>query len=278
MKYTIQSFKYILKNFLYIFPFAVLPAVLLSLSLDKSAIQDILTNYFARSPGASFPEIFHAVSIFNFRSWGAFFAGLAGVVMMILCMSLLFALIEKHMRIGKRTMSGVFSKLNDNLVSTAGICLLYVAIYEVWALVTSALLFLTTLTGDTTGAKVATYILSAFVFIGMHCLLLYLVSIFYLWLPCLQITGFRAFEALRYSYQLVASVKGKIVLGQWISVTLSEVLLGVCVLFVPGRIASFAVAALLYALMTLMFCVRMQVIYFDRAQLERADLKKYYHF
>ena len=38
------------------------------------------------------------------------------------------------------------------------------------------------------------------------------------------------------------------------------------------------IAAILYAFMTLMFCVRMQVIYFDRAQLERADLKNYYHF
>ncbi len=30
--------------------------------------------------------------------------------------------------------------------------------------------------------------------------------------------------------------------------------------------------------MTAIFCVRMQVVYFDRAQLERADLKRYYHF
>ena len=41
---------------------------------------------------------------------------------------------------------------------------------------------------------------------------------------------------------------------------------------------SFAAAAVLYMFMTVMFCVRMQVAYFDRAQLERADLKKYYHF
>lgn len=275
MKYTIQSIRYIIKNFLYVVPFALLPALFLSVSLDKEAISRITKNYFTGKSGASsFPDIFHAVSIFNFRSVGAFFAGLAGVILMILCVSLMFAMIEKHMRIGRRTMNGVFSKLNDNLLSTCGICLLYVFVYEVWALITSALLFFVLLTN----ARAVAYILSVIVFFGMHFVLLYIVSIFYLWLPCLQITGFKAFEALRYSYQLVSPVKKKIIFGQWIVVTISEILLALCSLFVPGKIASFVLAAVLYTLMTALFCVRMQVIYFDRAQIERADLKYYYHY
>ena len=274
MNYTIASIKYILKNFWYILPFAILPALFLSLSIDKFAIQKVLTDYFTGKPGGSFPIIFRAISIFNFRDVGAFFAGLAGIVLMVVCVSLMMALIEKHMRIGKRTFSGIFSKLNDNLISTCGICLLYVLLYEVWALITSALLFLVMIP-ETVGVV---YVLSVIVFFGMHFVLLYIVSIFYLWLPCLQITGFRAFEALRYSYQLVSPVKKNIVFGQWISVTLAEVLLGLCSLFVPGRVAGFALATVSYALMTAIFCVRMQVVYFDRAQLERADLKRYYHF
>lgn len=274
MNYTIASIKYILKNFWYILPFAILPALFLSLSIDKFAIQKVLTDYFTGKPGGSFPIIFRAISIFNFRDVGAFFAGLAGIVLMVVCVSLMMALIEKHMRIGKRTYNGIFSKLNDNLLSTCGICLFYVLIYEVWAVLISALLFLAYLVENV----VAVYILSVIIFFSMHFVLLYVVSLFYLWLPCLQITGFRAFEALRYSYQLVAPVKMRIVFGQWISVTISEILIGLTAIFVPMRGFSFAAAAVLYMFMTVMFCVRMQVAYFDRAQLERADLKKYYHF
>ncbi|MFQ7701406.1 MAG: hypothetical protein ACLSTV_10195 [Coriobacteriales bacterium] len=274
MNYTIASIKYILKNFWYILPFSILPALFLSLSIDKFAIQKVLTDYFTGKPGGSFPIIFRAVSVFNFRDVGAFFAGLAGIVLMVVCVSLMMALIEKHMRIGKRTYNGIFSKLNDNLLSTCGICLFYVLIYEVWAVLISALLFLAYLVENV----FAVYILSAIIFFGMHFVLLYVVSLFYLWLPCLQITGFRAFEALRYSYQLVAPVKMRIVFGQWISVTISEILIGLTAIFVPVRGFSFAAAAVLYMFMTVMFCVRMQVAYFDRAQLERADLKKYYHF
>lgn len=274
MNYTIASIKYILKNFWYILPFSILPALFLSLSIDKFAIQKVLTDYFTGKPGGSFPIIFRAISIFNFRDVGTFFAGLAGIVLMVVCVSLMLALIEKHMRIGKRTYNGIFSKLNDNLLSTCGICLFYVLIYEVWAVLISALLFLAYLVENV----VAVYILSVIIFFSMHFVLLYVVSLFYLWLPCLQITGFRAFEALRYSYQLVAPVKMRIVFGQWISVTISEILIGLTAIFVPMRGFSFAAAAVLYMFMTVMFCVRMQVAYFDRAQLERADLKKYYHF
>ena len=61
MKYTIATIKYMLKNFLYIFPFALLPALFLSFSLDKTAIHTLLTNYFTGNPTAIFTDIFHAV-------------------------------------------------------------------------------------------------------------------------------------------------------------------------------------------------------------------------
>ena len=244
------------------------------ISLDKDAIDRLLTGFFTGKPEVSFVDVFHAISVLNFRSWEAFLSGFAGVILMVLCVALMFAFIEKHMRIGKRTLNGLFSKLNDNLISTTGIALLYTAIYELWALITSALLFFVFLPSNLP----IQYIFSVIVFFGMHFVLLYVVSIFYLWLPCLQITGFRAFEALRYSYQLVAPVKTRIILGQWFSITVAEILLALCCLFVPGKIAGFVLATALYAFMTAIFCVRMQVVYFDRAQLERADLKKYYHF
>ena len=42
MKYTVQSSKYILKNFLYIFPFAIIPAFFFSLAADKEALHCVM--------------------------------------------------------------------------------------------------------------------------------------------------------------------------------------------------------------------------------------------
>ena len=273
MKYTIESLKYIFKNFLYIFPFAVLPAICLALSLDEPSMKAVLTSFFTGSPEGSFVEIFCSVSFFNFRSVGVFFAGLAGFCSLVVCVSLLMAVLEKHMRIGKRTFNGIFSKLNDNLVSTFGMCILFFLIYELWALISSALLFLVFMIPS----NAVLYILSVLLYFGSQFVLLYLIALIYLWLPCLQITGFRAFEALEYSYQLVAPVKLRVIFEQFISIVLSQILISLCVIFLPQRIWAFIVATLLYLFMILIFCVRMQVVYFDRAQLDRADLKKYYH-
>ena len=50
------------------------------------------------------------------------------------------------------------------------------------------------------------------------------------------------------------------------------------VLYLPDIPAvSIAVTTALYAYMILQFCVRMQIVYFDREQIERADLKPYYN-
>lgn len=72
MKYTIESIKYLFKNFWYIFPFALVPAVFLSFSLDKDAIDRLLTGFFTGKPEVSFVDVFHAISVLNFRSWEAF--------------------------------------------------------------------------------------------------------------------------------------------------------------------------------------------------------------
>ena len=273
MKYTTPSIKYVLKNFQYIFPFAILPAFFLALSLDPSSINALLKAMTSgTTESLSFSVIFHAVSIFNFSSGGAFFAGLCGFILLIVCISMMMALIEKHMRIGKRTYNGIFSKLNDNLLSTAAMSCLFAVVYELWTMITAAILFLLFHVGN----KIAVLILSAFAFMALQIVLLYVLSLFYLWLPCLQITGFKAFEALKYSYQLVAPVKGKIVLGQTVSLTLAEILICLCSYLFEGWIL-VTVAAALYACMVLLYCVRMQITYFARAQMERADLKKYYN-
>lgn len=274
MRYTTPSIKYVLKNFRYVFPFAIIPAIFFALSLDPAAINTMLKAIATgNSAKLEFSVIFHAVSIFNFSSLRVFFAGLVGFVLLIVCISMLMALLEKHMRIGKRTYNGIFSKLNDNLISTGGMCVLFVCIYELWTLITAAVLFVVM----HIGSKIAVWVLSVLVFLALQVALLCVIFLFYLWLPCLQITGFKAFEALKYSYQLSAPVKGKVVLGQMISLTTAEIIICACSYVFTGWVL-VSVAAVLYACMVLLYCVRMQIAYFERAQLERADLKKYYHF
>ena len=273
MRYTLQSSKYVLKNFIYIFPFAVIPALFLSFSTDEEAMISVLGNFFSGKIGAwDFPILFRAVSVLNFASWQAIAFGLVGIVAIVLCVSLMMALMEKHMRIGKRTFNGIFSKLNDNFLSTSGYAVLLLTIYELWSLITAALLSFVSMIPS----PVLAYFFAIVVFLATHFALLYSINIIYLWLPCRQITGFKAAEALYYSNQLVAPVRWRILLGQAASLFVMDALIYLCVLFAPNPFVFMVLTTLLYAFVIMLYCVRMQIAYFDLDHIERADVTKYY--
>ena len=272
MNDTINTLKYILKNFIYVVAFAFVPAVFFSLTISENAVTSVLTNLVNGTPKDTFWNIFQTVSVFNFSSWKSVLFGFVGIVASVVCISMLTAFLEKHMRIGKRTFNGLLGKVNDNLISTCGFILLCLVIYELWSVVLSALCYLVMQIQNVAIVYVALSIL----YVLMHVVLLYVLSVFYLWLPCMQITGFRAFEALRYSYQLVAPYQTKLVAGQVAFLLVCEAFIGASVLLISGMVASFVAATVLYTTMILIYCIRMLVVYFDLAQIERADLKKYY--
>jgi hypothetical protein len=273
MKYTLKTMQYNAKNFFYVFPLVIVPAFVLAFTLARedifAIVEKIQSGAFA---DISFKEIFQAVSIFNFATWETIIAGTLGVIALVVFGSLLMAFTDKHMRFGKRTFNGLFGKLNDNLLSTFGFTMLLFFIYELWTILLAAGLKIC-LQADITLMLIVVPLLV----LAMHLLLTYAISFVYLWLPCMQITGFRPFEALRYAFILCEPIQWRIVLSQAISLLLAEAAITLVTLYVPGTpIVSIAVATVCYALVILQFCVRMQIVYFDREQIERADLKKYY--
>ena len=56
-----------------------------------------------------------------------------------------------------------------------------------------------------------------------------------------------------------------------------EVLIGSCVAFIHSQFAFLIWTTLLYSFIMMIHCVRMQMAYFDRDNIERADLTKYYN-
>lgn len=273
MKYTAQSGKYIGKNFWYIFPFAIIPALLFSLSTDQEAITCLVDTLSAGTlSDAHFFHIFRAISILNFASPQSVIFGLLGVVGGVICVAMMMAQLDKHMRIGKRTYIGIFEKLNDNLLSTCGFVFLLFAIYELWSLLTSALLFWVMQISSIGLA----YTVLSIVYVIMHFVLIYAVGVIYLWLPCMQITGFPALEALQYAQQLMVPIKWRIAWKQVLFLLFTQCLIVLCAFFFQSGVLFWVFASLLYAFLIMLFCVRMMVVYFDRDNIERADLKPYY--
>ena len=269
MRTVFGSWKYVFQNIWFLLPFAVVPAVFMALSLDYQCVGEVWSNFFSGDPRAEFLELFHAWSFIRVDSWLGLIYSLLAVLSVIFSMALLMAFIEKHMRLGKRTLSGIWPQFVSNLPSVIFIVLAYLVLYEVWAVVLSAVMFAVSeisATATVYAADVVFILIFGFV-------LIYLATVLYLWLPCRQMTGFRFFEAFLYSYRLMVGVRGKLLLSFALSVAVLFVVLCACSLL-PSAVF-YLVSIVLFILLYLSFCVRMEAVYFETDKLDREDLHRH---
>lgn len=270
MRVVFEHWKYIFKNLWFVLPFAVMPAVFLALSVDFAGVKHLAESFFTAELQLEYFDIFRAWSFIRFDSpLGAVYSVLA-LVCLVVFTSLLLAFVEKHMRIGKRTFSGVFSQFGSHIWAFIGMTLFFAGLYELWAAVLSAILFAVA----AIGAKAFACFMFAFVCLVFMFVLLFLLSIFYLWLPCMQITGFRAYGAFFTSYRLAVGVRWRLILSFLITYAPCFVLV-VGLSFAPVWLAG-VVAFVLFVFAYLSFCVRMESLYFETDKLDREDLLRSY--
>ena len=268
----IGNWKYIFKNLWFVLPFALLPAAFFAFSFDYEALAVLMESLTAGIPVVDFVLLFRAWSIIRFDSWIGAVAGIGVYLSCAIFMTGMLSLVEKHMRIGKRTLNGAFSQLWHHLFSSLAITLLFLFLYELWAGVLSALMYAI---GSFITGTAGLVLLSVVAFIACTFVLLYCISTFYLWYPCVQLTGFGPYEALRYSHQLVINVRVKLVFTLFVSfLLLTAGLIAMVVLLseIVFRVGLFV----LFVFVFLSFCIRMETLYFATDRLEREDLKHSY--
>lgn len=270
MRLIIDHWKYIFRNLWFVLPFAVMPAIFMALSVDFSGIQQLARSFFTARLDVDFLEIFRAWSFVRVDSILGGIYSFFAFVFLVLCTGLLNSFVEKHMRIGKRTLSGVFSQFWGNFPAALGITFFFTALYELWAVVLSAVLFAVAAI-DAKGFACFLFLLCTLLFMAA---LIFLVSVFYLWLPCMQITGFRPYNAFLYSYRLAVGVRGKLILSLLLSYAPCMALL-IGISFAPVFVSTI-IAFVMFAIVYLSFCVRMVSLYFETDKLDREDLLRSY--
>lgn len=270
MRIMFGHWKYIARNIWAVLPFAIVPAVFLALSLDYVSIGTLVEGFFTGNPHADFLLLFRALSIIRIDSVAGGLFGVGAFISTVFFMALLLAVVEKHMRIGKRTLSGISTQFLHLLGPVFGVTLFYTVLYEIWAVVLSALLFVV----SALDAVALVYVLFCIVFVLFLLAFLYVVSVFYLWLPCKQITGFGAYDALLYSYRLLGGVRRRLVFSLLLSLgALFAILIGCS--FLPVYVF-WAIAFIAYVFLFLSFSIRMETVYFATDKLDREDLIRSY--
>ena len=270
MRIMFGNWKYIFKNLWFVLPFAIVPGIFLALSLDLSAVTSYLRAFISGNPRVGFVETFRTLSLIRVDGWLGALYGVGALLSIALFMAFMLALVEKHMRIGKCTFSGAFSQLGDLLLKALLVTFVYLILYELWALIVSAMFFLIA----SAHAEVLVYILDVLVFLTFTLAFLYVATAFYLWFPCMQITCFRPFPAFVYAYRLVLKVRWKLVFALTISY-FAAILVLFGASFLPVYlflIVAFVVQTVLF----LSFGVRMETVYFATDKIDREDYIRSY--
>lgn len=242
------------------------------MSADVDNLASLAESALAASADFDFSQVFTFLSPFNGKGWP--FA-LLFLVMCAVFIPMLLGLIEKHMRIGSRSFKGIAGRFNTNFLPTLVVLLLFVAAYELWALLAAGLLYAVTLLLD----GVVCFVVAVAVLIGANALLAWLSSGFLLWLPCMQITGYGYMDSLSFTGQISARHRGKLFWAVYIPMLVGVVLQFAVVAASPLealRIPTYVFLELIYLFLFLYYCILMYVAYFDAAGEERMDLVKKY--
>lgn len=266
MSVMFSSVKYIFKNFWYVLLCAVLPAIFLALSLDYRSIHDYVVAFFTGNPRVGFLDFFCIWSLFHFHSSLSIIYGVCMFVCVVISASFLFVIVEKHMRLGRRTPNGVLAGFKNAFLPVLGVAAIYLVVYEVFVIVLASLLFAVSAIPNT----IAVYILTVIVYLALFFALFYVTAAFYLWLPCKLMTGFSVYDTFRYSYRLAAGERTKLVLA-FMLFTVITVAVGALVSLLPSY-AHYIVTSVLYAFLFLDFCIRMETAYFKADKLDREDI------
>lgn len=272
MRYIGSALKYMFKNFIFIFVFALVPSYFFALTQDAQNIEDLVRAFRPGAEGPEFSQLFNFFSPFNGRGWPYALVCLASLAIIL---PMLFGFIEKHMRIGSRTLRGLAGRFNTNFLTTLVLLVAGVAVYELWALIAAGLIFAETLI---LGGAAFT-IIALVTYAGMMALACYLASAFLLWLPCQLITGYNFMDSLAYTNQLSVGHKGGLFLSVFLPAA-AGLVVEVLTVWLCGMAELAAVIFIVTELLFLFFVLYISSLmfsaYFRLTGEERMDLKKKY--
>lgn len=270
-----NTLKYIKRNAFHIVLFILIGGAMLTLMFDYGAYSSTTVKFFTGRIGEiTFYDLIAALSVINISSWYFILISLAAVIIITVALSMELAMVEKHMRIGSKTWNGLWGKLNDNFLSSLCVVFLLLLAYELWAVITCAVIY--AVIAIFQAVTILRYVFTVLV-MGVTCFgLFYGVTMVYLWLPCLQITGFRYYESFKYAFQILSDVRNSIFSGFIVNVGVFGVVITginfVCGYLIHNGALAYVAALIGFTYLFAVFTVGQEVAFFEADGLERADL------
>lgn len=268
MKYIKLTLRYMKSNPWLILA-VVVAAVALAPTFDMKSFSDIARTYRDGTIDASFTMWIKLFLPFNLNNVWLALLSVACYAVLVVDLAFIQSLTDKHVRFGTLSLKSLGQSFNINVVNGLVFAVFIMIAYCLFAVIWAAVM-------DAVCLIKAPYIfvLGVAICTGLYALMLYLFSLFILWVPCADVTGFKKYEAFSYGYSLASDRRGRLFVSVLIPSVIAWVV-GYTIGFASLPALAFTVIPVLGGLLFVYLSVLAYVAYVDAEGIEREDLKKY---
>ena len=267
MKYFKNTMDYMRRNFPKLLLFSIIPAIVFTFTGNIWKTVSFFANPEAITKGFS-----HIYSHFSFIFGESILLGILGFFVVSFFASLTFSAIERHMKIGKFSISKPFSRVDESIMAVMPVYFFFVLGLELLALLNTVFIVAFAAISVTVGFVVA-HISTAIIF--SVAILLSIQILF--WIPAMSVLGYPLKSALLFSMKALSG-KSKKIFGLFFTIiALSILITGVSFVYLFEFLGPFAGAInfIFYILLFMFFISYSMVSFFDTAEEPRNDTNKF---
>lgn len=264
---------YFYKNWLSLSICMVIPAVLVGFFYNPFKIITFLTNY-SKMKVSSFGDIFSSQFGLNDITWLNVLKVILFILLLTVCLSVAFGLIENNMRSGKKNYSMIKDYINNNFLIVLANLVLFALIVFVVKFVLSGIIFALHLAfcGLNVTCNTITYILAIFFCAIALVFILQILIVMILNIPNMISNGYTIGNAISTSITMLEKVN----LSLLLIVLLPFVIIIPLICLTSGTIGlNIVVGISTFVLLIYYTCLGM-IEYFSLTDTPRYDNRKYY--
>ncbi len=271
MRYIKLTFKYCVKNILFLFLMSLIPAVFIGSLLSPFKFLEFINNY-AKITVVNFGDIFYSIIDI---SWLKILFYILAFAILSLFLSVIVGEIENHFRSGKKNYFNVKHYINNNILTILLNLLIFVVINFIVSFLCGTLIYLfhVMLCGLNSTASVACVIIAIVLFTLYFCVICLSGLAILINTPNMLFNGYNFKQAISSTINLIGKDFFNLVLAYLLPFVLIIPLISI---FNFSSVALHIVSTVCIIISVIYYSSFALTAYFDLSNIARYDERKYF--
>lgn len=263
-----STLKFIKNNFLRLFLYSLVPALLLGVFARPAGVLTVLKDY-AQISSRKFSDIFLAVT--GFGKWGMIIVGILAYIVICVVASAMMGSIERKMRFGvyaKPTIATFFKQVNDNLLALLA---LSASIFVIFTVVNSLNAVLIYFWASVLSTPAVTLVMSILSIIVLYAIAGVWTTYLLFIIPNMTIKGLSFTDSYLNSIRQTSKIYSRLFLAVFVPLAVLFIPLILNYLFMWKLGVLFS--AIIYLFLVMYLPVLVYTAFFESEEIDRADIE-----